>query len=53
VLAGIAVTLAAFFAARWTTYAYFAMLAPIVLAVPMLLASDPKQATLPGSAVAA
>jgi hypothetical protein len=29
------------------------MLAPIVLAVPMLLASDPKQATLPGSAVAA
>jgi hypothetical protein len=53
VLAGIAVTLAAFFAARWTTYAYFAMLAPIVLAVPMLLASDPEQATLPGSAVAA
>lgn len=53
VLAGIAVTLAALFAARWTTYAYFAMLAPIVLAVPMLLASDREQATLPGSAVAA
>lgn len=41
-LAGLAVTLLAFFAARWTTYAYFAMLAPVALAVPMLFAGEPQ-----------
>lgn len=40
VLAGLVVTLLAFFAARWTTYAYFAMLAPLALAVPMLLSPE-------------
>ena len=42
VLAGLAVTLLAFFAARWTTYAYFAMLAPVALSVPMLFAAEPQ-----------
>lgn len=42
VLAGMGVTLLAFFAARWTTYAYFAMLAPVALAVPTLFAAEPQ-----------
>lgn len=41
VLAGLGVTLLAFFVARWTTYAYFAMLAPVALAVPMLFVAEP------------
>ena len=53
VLAAVGVTLAAFFAARWTTYAYFAMLAPVVLAIPMLLAVDRQQPTPAGVAVPA
>lgn len=37
VLAGLAVTLLVLISARWTTYAYFAMLAPVALAAPMFL----------------
>ncbi len=47
VLAGVGVTLLAFFAARWTTYAYFAMLAPVALAVPMLFVSQPRSDEVP------
>ncbi|HEX5395483.1 MAG TPA: hypothetical protein VFX74_00150, partial [Candidatus Limnocylindria bacterium] len=47
VLAGLGVTLLAFFVARWTTYAYFAMLAPVALAVPMLFAAEPHVDEVP------
>lgn len=40
VLGGLVVTLLVFVSARWTTYAYFAMLAPVALAVPMLIAGE-------------
>ena len=36
VLAGVVVTLVMLLTARWTTYAYFALLAPVVLALPAL-----------------
>jgi hypothetical protein len=36
VLAGVGVTLVVLLTARWTTYAYFALLAPVVLALPAL-----------------
>jgi uncharacterized membrane protein SirB2 len=36
VLAGVVVTLVVLLTARWTTYAYFALLAPVVLALPAL-----------------
>lgn len=53
VLGGLAVTLAAFLVARWTTYAYFAMLAPVALAVPMLLAMEREQPPAAQSGLAA
>jgi hypothetical protein len=37
VFAGILVTMAALLTARWTTHAYFGMLAPVLLAVPPLM----------------
>ncbi len=47
VLAGVGVTILAFICARWTTYAYFAMLAPVALAIPMLIAWEPVATEMP------
>jgi hypothetical protein len=38
VLGGVVATLVVMLAARWTTYAYFGMLLPVALAIPLLVA---------------
>ncbi len=40
IAAGVLVTLVVLLTARWTTYAYFADIAPLVLALPVLLQLD-------------
>lgn len=42
-VAGIVVTLLVLFVARWTTHAYFAILAPILLAIPILVTLERRQ----------
>jgi len=44
VLAGVLVVLIVMLTARWTTYAYFALLAPVVLALPALVAWENRRA---------
>ena len=41
-LAGVIATLVILFAARWTTYAYFALCTPVLLAIPAILAWEAK-----------
>jgi hypothetical protein len=53
VLAGLLVTLLVFFSSRWTTYAYFAMLAPVALVIPLLFAADVRPRSAAPTAVAA
>jgi uncharacterized membrane protein len=43
-LAGVIVTLVILFAARWTTYAYFALVTPVLLAVPAIGAWEARRA---------
>ena len=45
-LAGVIATLVILFAARWTTYAYFALLTPVLLAVPAIAAWEAKRMEL-------
>ncbi|MGH2456160.1 MAG: hypothetical protein ACRDHD_07875 [Candidatus Limnocylindria bacterium] len=47
VLAGVVVLLVMMLTARWTTYAYFALLAPLVLALPALAAWDAGRRSAP------
>jgi hypothetical protein len=47
------VTLLVFFSSRWTTYAYFAMLAPVALVIPLLFAADVRPRSAAPTAVAA
>ena len=39
-LAGVVVTLVALLAARWTAYSYFAVVVPVILALPVLVMWD-------------
>jgi hypothetical protein len=43
-LAGVVTTLVILLTARWTTYAYFALLAPVVLAIPAVAAWEGRRA---------
>jgi uncharacterized membrane protein len=45
-LAGVVATLVILLSARWTTYAYFAMLAPVVLAMPAVAAWEGRREAL-------
>jgi hypothetical protein len=47
VLAGLVVLTVMLFTARWTTYAYFALMAPLVLAIPALAIWDGWRADAP------
>jgi len=49
VLAGLIVTLIVLLTARWTTYAYFAMIAPVALLLPALAAWEARRAGIPAA----
>ena len=47
VLAGLVVLTVMLFTARWTTFAYFALMAPLVLAIPALAIWDGRRGDVP------
>ena len=46
-IAGITLTLIVLFVARWTTYSYFGMLAPVMLVLPILVSWERRSEAVP------